>query len=216
MLKDKEIRLVNVRDASRLQAYLGELQANVTVHECLNVNTVFSANIAEQVDFVIIEVIDDNCLEIARFYAKNRLLTKVILLVKPASLEWVFSHATQFHSILADDSLFDEYIKCFLKLNEGYFYFSESLKIQFSHKQTSASDIDFFFDLLSPREREVLSLLCEGFTNAQIGSSLFISAETVKNHKINIMEKLHLKTNNDLLLWVGEIRKEWRDHFGIK
>ena len=210
MLKDKEIRLVNVRDASRLQAYLGELQANVTVHECLNVNTVFSANITEQVDFVIIEVIDDNCLEIARFFAKNRLLTKVILLVKPASLESVFSHAIQFHSILADDCLFDEYVRCFLKLNEGYFYFSERLGIQFSHKQISTLEIPSFFDALTPRECEVLSLLCEGLTNAQISSSLFISAETVKNHKINIMKKLNLNTNNDLLLFAGEIREQWR------
>jgi hypothetical protein len=57
MLKNKEIGLVNVRDASRLQAYLGELQANVTVYEWLDANTAFSANIAEKVDFVMIEII---------------------------------------------------------------------------------------------------------------------------------------------------------------
>ncbi len=193
MLKNKEIRLVNVRDTSHLQAYLGELRANVAVYEWLNANEALPVSVAEQVDFVIIEIIDNYCLEISRFFAKNTPLTKVILLVKPASLEWIFSHAIQFHSILADDCLFDEYVRCFLKLNEGYFYFSERLEIQFSHKQMSASEIPPFFDALTPRECEVLSLLCEGFTNAQISNDLFISAETVKNHKTK-SAKTQLKT----------------------
>jgi DNA-binding NarL/FixJ family response regulator len=130
-------------------------------------------------------------------------LAKVILLVKPASLELVISRNVQIHSVLDHDCSLDEYIKCFLKLNEGYFYFSERLGIQFSHKQMSAFEIPPFIDVLTPRECEVLSLLCEGFTNAQISNNLFISAETVKNHKTNIMQKLNLKTNNHLLLFAG-------------
>jgi len=94
-----------------------------------------------------------------------------------------------------------------------------SVKV-WTHKYSRSTRLLFqifhFFNYLSSREREVISLLCEGFTNQGIGDKLYISPETVKNHKVNIMEKLQLKTNNDLLLWVGEIRKEWRQHFGIK
>lgn len=44
--------------------------------------------------------------------------------------------------------------------------------------------------LLSEREAEVLKLLVEGLTNAQIAASLELSVETIKTHVRHIMEKL--------------------------
>jgi two-component system, NarL family, nitrate/nitrite response regulator NarL len=43
---------------------------------------------------------------------------------------------------------------------------------------------------LSPRERQVLSLLSRGWDNARIGKDLFISQHTVRTHIQNILEKL--------------------------
>ncbi len=43
---------------------------------------------------------------------------------------------------------------------------------------------------LTPKEREVLSLLAQGRTNRQIGETLFISAGTVKTHLAHLYEKL--------------------------
>jgi DNA-binding NarL/FixJ family response regulator len=43
---------------------------------------------------------------------------------------------------------------------------------------------------LSPRERQVLSLLSRGWDNAKIGKDLFISQHTVRTHIQNILEKL--------------------------
>jgi NarL family two-component system response regulator LiaR len=45
-------------------------------------------------------------------------------------------------------------------------------------------------DDLSPREREVLSLLVAGKTNRQIAEALFISLPTTKRHVSNILSKL--------------------------
>ena len=50
------------------------------------------------------------------------------------------------------------------------------------------------FGLLSRREREVLELLAEAKTNAEIGDRLFISAKTVEHHVGNILAKLHLRS----------------------
>ena len=54
------------------------------------------------------------------------------------------------------------------------------------------------FQLLSPREREVLQLLAEGKTSSQIGESLHISVKTVETHRQQIMVKLKIKTVAEL------------------
>ena len=43
---------------------------------------------------------------------------------------------------------------------------------------------------LSPREREILSLIGEGMTNRQIGKRLYLSEKTVKNHISRLLAKL--------------------------
>ncbi len=48
--------------------------------------------------------------------------------------------------------------------------------------------------VLSPREREILDLLAEGLTGAQIAKRLFLSPETVRTHIRNAMEKLEAQT----------------------
>jgi two-component system, NarL family, response regulator NreC len=54
------------------------------------------------------------------------------------------------------------------------------------------------FQLLSPREREVLQLIAEGKTSAQIGDSLHISVKTVETHRQQIMVKLKIKSVAEL------------------
>ncbi|MEJ2638203.1 MAG: response regulator transcription factor [Desulfosarcinaceae bacterium] len=46
------------------------------------------------------------------------------------------------------------------------------------------------WDHVSQREREILKLLAEGYTNKKIGEMLHISAKTVEKHRSNIMAKL--------------------------
>ncbi|HYZ12468.1 MAG TPA: LuxR C-terminal-related transcriptional regulator [Actinomycetota bacterium] len=51
--------------------------------------------------------------------------------------------------------------------------------------------------LLSRREREVLALLGEGLTNAEIAARLFISTKTAGNHVSNILGKLNLRGRSE-------------------
>ena len=50
---------------------------------------------------------------------------------------------------------------------------------------------------LSNREREVLSLVADGLTNAAIAQRLFLSPKTVRNHVSNILTKLQAPTRDD-------------------
>jgi len=54
------------------------------------------------------------------------------------------------------------------------------------------------FNLLSPREREVLQLIAEGKTSALIGELLHISVKTVETHRQQIMVKLKIRSIAEL------------------
>lgn len=54
---------------------------------------------------------------------------------------------------------------------------------------------------LTDREMEVLRLVAEGLNNREIGSRLFISENTVKNHIRNILEKLHLHSRMEAVVY---------------
>ncbi len=53
-------------------------------------------------------------------------------------------------------------------------------------------------DLLTPREADVLELLQDGATNAQIAQALTIGLETVRTHARNIYRKLGVSSRRDL------------------
>jgi len=57
------------------------------------------------------------------------------------------------------------------------------------------------FDLLTPREREVLQLIAEGNSNKQIAERLCLSVLTVETHRKNLLDKLNLRGTPELVLY---------------
>ncbi|HMT29607.1 MAG TPA: response regulator transcription factor, partial [Bacteroidia bacterium] len=51
---------------------------------------------------------------------------------------------------------------------------------------------------LTPREKELVGLICRGFTNKDIADLLEISVKTVETHRNNIYSKLHVSNTADL------------------
>src|SRR2546429_5258801 len=64
-------------------------------------------------------------------------------------------------------------------------------------------DTPNLFTDLSDRELEVLRLIADGLSNAEIASRLFISEKTVKGHVSNILGKLHMldRTQAAVFAW---------------
>lgn len=52
---------------------------------------------------------------------------------------------------------------------------------------------------LTTREKEVLQLICEQYTNQEIGDKLFISPRTVDGHRTNILQKLNCRNTAGLV-----------------
>lgn len=62
------------------------------------------------------------------------------------------------------------------------------------------------YDLLTAREREVLQLLAQSMTSSAIAARLTISPRTVETHRTNLMRKLGLQTQTDLIRYAFQRR----------
>lgn len=54
-------------------------------------------------------------------------------------------------------------------------------------------------DMLTSREREVLTMIAEGKTNKEIANALNLSVYTVESHRGSVMEKLNLHNTGDIV-----------------
>ena len=70
-------------------------------------------------------------------------------------------------------------------------------------KEAKVSDAGY--SQLTAREQEIMRMLAEGMSKAQIADTLFISIKTVENHRANIMRKLSLHSRTELVKYA--IRK---------
>jgi DNA-binding NarL/FixJ family response regulator len=73
-----------------------------------------------------------------------------------------------------------------------------------SHEHEKAAQERFG---LTARERDVLSLLCEGLSNAAIGHRLALTEKTVKNHLNHVFAKLQVRSRTEAMaLWSSRSR----------
>lgn len=61
-----------------------------------------------------------------------------------------------------------------------------------AHRTAGSAPMHPALEVLTEREREVLTLIARGLTNQQIADELFISIKTVQAHRANLMEKLDM------------------------
>jgi two-component system response regulator NreC len=57
------------------------------------------------------------------------------------------------------------------------------------------------YELLTPREREVLQLIAEGKSNKEAAVALFVSPTTIETHRARIMDKLDLHSTAEIVLY---------------
>jgi two-component system, NarL family, response regulator DevR len=60
---------------------------------------------------------------------------------------------------------------------------------------------------LTPREREILDLIAEGYTNRQIGERLFLAEKTVKNYVSGLLTKLGMQRRTQAAVYGATLRR---------
>jgi DNA-binding CsgD family transcriptional regulator len=90
--------------------------------------------------------------------------------------------------------------------NNIRFYLSKISKLETIHWQAAASAKEC--RLLSKREAEVATLLCQKLTMAEVATKLMISPRTVQTHVEKIKEKLKVRNKRELVLKLTGLPKE--------
>ncbi len=83
-------------------------------------------------------------------------------------------------------------------------YLSPKLAQRVLDSSTGRKKLADPYDSLTPREREILHLIIEGHTNAQIAARLVLSPRTVELHRSRIMKKLGLHNQTDIFRYALE------------
>jgi DNA-binding NarL/FixJ family response regulator len=93
---------------------------------------------------------------------------------------------------------------------EGEYFMNSSVShkvikklMQFPEKEVKIMDAGY--DTLTPREQEIMVLLAQGFSSKKIAEKLFISPNTVENHRSNILRKLNIHNTIELVRYAARL-----------
>lgn len=132
--------------------------------------------------------------------------TKVLILSMYVLEDYIFNAITAGAKgyILKQDTTKEELMLAIRKIYNGKEHFSDSISkivmnsyLNRAKKTDKADDTTNYY--ITAREKEVLKLFVEGFSNKEIADKLFISVRTVDTHKNNIMQKFNFKSSVDMV-----------------
>ena len=90
----------------------------------------------------------------------------------------------------------EELIQAIHTVHEGGIFFSGEVGQALQEYQKSSMTE---LPVLTPREKEILELIAEGYTNPQIAGKIFLSQFTVDSHRKNLLAKLNVKNTASLI-----------------
>jgi two-component system, NarL family, response regulator NreC len=146
-----------------------------------------------------------NCLEITSQVQRHSPTTAVIVLSTYSNEHYVLqvlkSGASGYLMMYVNPA---ELMHAIRKVVAGHRYLSKPLsstpmETWLRRAKNAARDA---YETLTGREREVLRLVFDGYSNARIASQLSISRRTAESHRANVMHKLDIRNQTDLIKYV--------------
>jgi RNA polymerase sigma factor (sigma-70 family) len=146
-----------------------------------------------------------NGIEAAQHMTQNRPEVAIVMLSMHSDESYVLrALRAGARGYLLKDSAEADLIKAVHAVAGGKSFFSPAVsKVLLDDyiRKLKRSGADDAYDLLTPREREVLQLVAEGKSNKDIANLLNLSVYTVESHRSNLMEKLNLRGLPELILY---------------
>lgn len=139
-------------------------------------------------------------LDVTRKVQESKLKTKIILLTMHKEMT-IYKKAREYgiYGFILKEHAQSELEKCLEEVKIGNRYVSLFLE---ENLISDASKSDNALSKLTLSERKIIELITEQKTSKQIAELLFLSEKTVEGHRSNIIEKLGLpKEKNILLKW---------------
>jgi DNA-binding NarL/FixJ family response regulator len=184
-----------VRDGLR---YLLEAQGDMKiVGEAANGRDAVKAVRKIQPDVVIMDILmaDLNGIEATEQICRECPATRVVILSMQSSSESILrALRAGARGYLFKESAGRELVQAIHAVRAGHRYLSAKVSDQvvgacLTQKEAFRDPLS----VLSHREREVLQLVVEGKTNAEIAGTLFLSVKTIETYRSRLMQKLGIK-----------------------
>jgi len=105
---------------------------------------------------------------------------------------------------LLKDSAEGDLVEAIKAVHSGKAFFSPEISrmlVEDYMRETRNRRVEDSYELLTPREREILQTLAEGKSNKEIATALHLSLYTVETHRRNLQEKLNLHSFPELVLY---------------
>ena len=105
---------------------------------------------------------------------------------------------------LLKDSAENDLIEAIRAVDEGKAFFSpeiSNIMVEDYVREMKRRGAEDSYELLTPREREILQMLAEGKSNKHIATVLDLSLYTVETHRRNLQDKLNLHGFAELILY---------------
>ncbi|HEX5888633.1 MAG TPA: response regulator transcription factor [Pyrinomonadaceae bacterium] len=146
-----------------------------------------------------------NGLDAVRRLSQNHTGSKVVFLTMHADTR-LLREAFQCGGVgyVLKQSAGEELLFALRQVMSGQNYISPSIEKEMKAEALTAPDEKQHFNL-TPRQREVLQLLCSGYTMKEIANQLNISTRTAETYKYQIMEGLGVETTAELIQYAVKI-----------
>ena len=105
---------------------------------------------------------------------------------------------------LLKDSAEADLIAAIRAIHDGRSFFSPAISSILKEdyiQEMKARGAEDSYELLTPREREILQMIAEGKTNKEVANILGLSLYTVETHRTHILQKLGLHSVPELILY---------------
>jgi two-component system response regulator NreC len=144
-----------------------------------------------------------NGLEVTRQLSKKKPDVGIVILSMHSNEAYVLEALRSgAQAYILKDNTTEELVHAIREVAAGRRYLSSPLSdraIAAYTQKIDSNNSEDPYEQLTTREREVLQLSAQGFSNSIIADKLFISPRTIETHKANLMHKLGIRSQVELL-----------------